>query len=217
VRAVGPAGMPTPNPLPEGEGCGLALICDVHGLAVPEAHEHYSSHRLLWESIREELLADPFQLHDPAEYLSQRMRRHGVLEEGFDRAAFIAQLVLPAYQQGLARALIAAGVAVKLHGRGWGEIDEFAAYAAGIVGDAESFDRAVHSSRGLVCPWPRVIPAELRAQGRPVVRGSSRIDLLQQTRAILSGAAPQPHPAPGKPTLAESFRTIVSSVSEPGA
>jgi hypothetical protein len=207
----------SPNPHPDGEATdlrsapepALALIIDTHDLAVPEAHEHYSSHRLLWDSIREELLADPFQLHDPAEYLAQRMRRHGVLEEGFDRAAFIAQLLLPAYQQGIARALIAAGVPLNLHGRGWGQIDQFAAHAAGPVEDAESMERAVCSSSGLVSPWPCVMPPELRALGRPVLRGSSRIDLLQQARSILHRAAQDRHPAPCRASLADALRAIL--------
>ena len=69
-------------------------------------------------------------------------------------ATFVHRLILPAYQQALARWLIDGGIAVRLFGRGWDELEEFASHHAGEIPDRAALCRAVEASTALVHVWP---------------------------------------------------------------
>ncbi|HEY1629543.1 MAG TPA: hypothetical protein VGF52_06770, partial [Tepidisphaeraceae bacterium] len=128
----------------------LSIIVDTFDLETPKDLIEYSSHGLLWESIRRELSADPFVLSDANDFLSRRMQKLNVGDENFPHQRFIEKLILPAYQQGLARTLIKANLPLRLHGSGWNDLDEFRSHAAGSITSREEFDRVISQSAVLV-------------------------------------------------------------------
>src|SRR4029450_11749842 len=98
---------------------------------------------------------DPFAVGDDAEaYVAAQMQRYDVPDEGLDRAGFIDGLVIPAHAQGVARLLIRDGFSIRLHGRGWNDIDLLADYADGPVGDRASVRAIIDRSAALVLAWP---------------------------------------------------------------
>jgi hypothetical protein len=168
----------------------LAVIADTRDVARPPAEFELSSQQLLWDFIHAELQLDPFLLNENiAAYLASRMKRLEVSERGFDWRLFVDGLIVPAYQQGLVRTLLGAGVAVKLHGAGWEGLAEFSAYAAGQVGSQAEFDSAVSQAAGLVHVWPVVHGHPIDAAGRPVVRrgGHGRDGFILDARGAATG------------------------------
>jgi hypothetical protein len=167
----GTTGSGEPLPMPPLKTV-LSIIADTVAIA-PPAFE-LSSQNILWESIRREIANDPFAVGaDVNAYLSHWLRRVGIAEETVDRIAFVHRLVLPAYQQGLARWLIGAKIDFRLFGRGWDEIEEFASRHAGEVPDRATLCRAIQSSVALVHVWPAN-----GAIGRPALRRASKTKAL---------------------------------------
>jgi hypothetical protein len=171
-------------------GSGLGIIADTLPLATPDFD--LSSHRVLWEAIAEELSRDPFALdEDVAGYLARWASRAGVAEDTIDRPQFVEQLIVPAYQQGLARWLIAAGLLLKLFGRGWDVIEEFSANFAGEIPDSGALAAAVSSCRALVHVWPGGWAHPVDFAGRPVVRrrNFAKQQWLSEARRLAAGEA----------------------------
>ena len=106
----------------------LALICDTRRIEIPPTVKSYSSHRLLWELIEEELHTDPLAVEKIDDYLTDRAAQLNIAVDALDRQAFIEGLIIPVYQQGLARLLIAAQLPIALWGNGWKNLPEFAAH-----------------------------------------------------------------------------------------
>jgi hypothetical protein len=187
-----------------------ALIADTVPLDAPERLNDFSSHLLLWNTLREELTHDPFALGpSPEAFLDARMRRYGVSSEGFDRPLVLDALIAPAFTQGVARTLLAAGVPLQLFGTGWPEIPELSAHAFGLVADRVSLRRIVHNAAALVYAWPSPHAHPLDACGRPVVRyrGGGANALVAAARAALKATTPMA--APGETLSAEKvFRLI---------
>jgi hypothetical protein len=128
-----------------------------------------SSHGLLWETIAAEVARDPLVLGDDAGvYLSRWCERAGV--EGVDRRVFVERLILPAYQQAVARALVAAGVELRLYGRGWDEVEGLSKYWGGVIRDREELRAALEEAAGVVHVWPVAWAHPVEFVGRPVVR-----------------------------------------------
>src|SRR5439155_21296842 len=98
----------------------------------------------------------------------------GIAQETVDRTLFLQRLIQPAYEQGLVRWLIAAGVQLRLFGSGWGEIDEFSAHHAGEIGDRAELIAAVDSCAALVDIWPANAAHPIYVAGRPVLRRGSK-------------------------------------------
>jgi len=158
--------------MPPAEGV-LSIIADTVAIETP-AFE-LSSQNILWESICREIADDPFVIGaDVRAYLSHWLNRVGIAEETVDRAAFVHRLILPAYQQGLARWLIDANIDLRLIGRGWDALEEFAPHHAGEVTDRAALRRAIESSTALVHVWPANGAHPIDAVGRPVLRRASR-------------------------------------------
>jgi hypothetical protein len=154
-------------------GQGLGVIADTMVLAMPEFG--LSSQKVLWETIANELANDPFAAGLDAEaYLGRWLRQALIAEETVDHALFIDRLIVPAYQQGLVRWLMRAGVEVKLFGAGWGELEEFAQRHAGEVSDRESLRRAIEACAGLVHVWPAAWAHPIEATGRAVLKRGTR-------------------------------------------
>ena len=188
-------------PVPIG---ALALIADTSGLQTPKSKLRLSSHHLLWEFIRDELLDNPFALGTNLDgYLAERRRKLGISPEGFDAAMFAGQLILPAYQQGLARRILAAGLPLRLWGNGWNELPELSSAWAGPAASAEQFAAAVAASSALVHPLPQHYAHEVDSLNRSVLRPDGRnwTPWISRTRQIL--AAPSCPAADSQP-LAEA-------------
>lgn len=168
----------------------LAMLVDTVSVKTPEDLTDYSSHALLWETIAQELERDPFVLDEVHGYLASRMRRFGIAEEAFAHARFVEKLILPAYQQAIAKALVKAKAPIKLYGQGWDSLPEFAPYAAGAVHTREQFNEAVGSCTGLIHVWPGAKAHPVEAAGAPVVRRGQNIKtLLSHAKAVLDGRA----------------------------
>lgn len=194
-------------------GAVIALIADTCSLDTPKDLIEYSSHSVLWEAIREELLRQPFALKDVNAYLKERMERLGVGEEAFARSRFIDKLIMPAYQQGVARALIGQGLPLRLYGAGWEALPESKPFAAGAVHSREHFNRALSESSALIHAWPAGLPHPIESSGLPLIRTWGR-DLQTVVREALS----MPHSTPSKsnrgsaPLSADFLQQILKSL-----
>ncbi|HSZ57977.1 MAG TPA: hypothetical protein VK797_20095 [Tepidisphaeraceae bacterium] len=174
--------------LPQAPGEGfIAMIADTRPLEAPKHVTEYSSHILLWELIQNELSADPFLISSVVpqaadQYLESRIAQLRVAEESLNKAFFLEHLVVPAYQQGLARLLIEHRLPVRLFGSGWDKIPPFAEYGYGAIETREHFTEILAQSAAVVHAWPsdRVHPID--AIGRPVLRafGRTREEFLRQ-------------------------------------
>lgn len=154
-------------------GTGLGIIADTVEIAPPQFT--LTSQKILWESIANELSDDPFAAGlDSSAYLSRWLRQASIAEETVDQALFIDRLIVPAYQQGLARWLLKARLDVKLFGRGWGQIEAFAGRHAGEINDRQDLNTAVEACAALVHVWPTPWNHPIEAQGRPVLKRGSR-------------------------------------------
>src|SRR5204862_2325963 len=112
----------------------LALIVNTNPIDVPDNLTDFSSHRVLWELIAANLHDNPFVLTEDIDaFLTRRMRKLDIAAETLSSARFITELILPAYQQSLARMLISEKIPVRIFGKGWDRIPEFAPYACGTI------------------------------------------------------------------------------------
>ena len=180
------AAWPTRIPAPAVVNC-LALLADTCTLETPITRLEASSHHLLWEMIRAELAANPFALgSDVIGFIDRRRVKLGIAEEGFDRAMFIDKLVVPAYQQGLARILLEAGVPLRLYGSAWDQIPELRDAAGGTVETREKFDEAIARASALVYAWPMRYQHPIDSLARPVlVPGRSADQWVRDAKNML--------------------------------
>ncbi len=167
----------------------LALIADTRPIEIPQAVEDYSSHRLLWEFAQNELLNDPLRLNAGIDaYLNEGMRCFQIADPGFERRIFLERLIVPAYQQGLARMMINAGLPLRLWGAGWERIDEFRSHACGTVGSREHLSQIVGQASAVVHPLPCGSAHPLDVVGRPVIKSiESRKKFIALCRKALDG------------------------------
>jgi hypothetical protein len=170
-------------------GTGLAIIADTCPIQKPTFE--MSSHGLLWDTIASELSSDPFQVgKDAAGYLSRWCARAGIDEQTLDRRTFIERLIVPAYQQALARALLQAGIELRLHGRGWNEFSDLSQQHAGEIANRDGLRAAIDSAAALVHIWPIPWTHPIEAAGQPVLRiTGSRASWIQEARRLATGAA----------------------------
>ncbi len=195
-----------------GEG-RLGIFVDTCTLETPEDLANYSSHSLLWEGIRHELHRDPFALLDVLPFLTERMKRMGIGEDGFPFNRFIEKLIMPAYQQGLARTLIGAGVPLQLYGAGWDKLPEFAAHAAGEIVDRDQFHSAIAQCAALVHVWPSALAHPIDASGALVVRRTTRRPepFVQEARAAAAGKPGARKSGATAPISLDLLRNVLSS------
>ena len=187
-------GWPTTSESPTASASrSLSIIVDTFDLKTPPDLMDYSSHSLLWEAIRHELSENPLTLTDANDFLSNRMTRMGLSEENFPRQRFIEKLILPAYQQGLARVLIKAKIPLRIFGSGWDEIDEFSSYAAGAIASREKFNAAIAQSTAVVHVWPSTLAHPIDAIQKPVVRRRDHKaqNFLSDAKSALAGNLPR--------------------------
>jgi hypothetical protein len=179
VSAGGPV-PPPPSPV-------LAVVSDTRPVVMPEALAEFSSHAMLWRHIVAELSADPFALGEgPAQYLQRRMKQSGIGAEGFDAGVFLERLILPTYEQAVARLILHAGLPLRLYGAGWDAIEELTPRAAGGVASRADLLRIRRDVTALVDCSAGFNPPPLHRLGRPVVaRAMDRRHLLAAAKQAL--------------------------------
>lgn len=201
-RAVDVAGWPPGPAIGKPAAAHLAIVADTQGVLPPPESFELSSHRLLWEAIAHELLANPFALgRDIQAYLAAHMARMGIDRTGFDFRRFIDGLIVPAFQQGVAHVLLSSGIPLKVHGCGWDGACDVRPFWSGPVVDRRGLLAAVAEAAGLVHVWPIPGVHPMDAMPRPVVRtvGRSRGALIEEARRISAGRAGSKQP--GGPVL----------------
>jgi hypothetical protein len=160
----------------------IAIVADTLALEPPSNIDDFSSHRLLWEFVADELVRNPFAIGDAADaYLTSRMRKLDVSAQTLSRGKFIASLIVPAYQQGLLRVLTDSRIPVRAFGNHWNTIE-----------DRAHFAHALAPSVALLHVFPdqkRVHAIDFAA--RPVIRpGYSAAEMIRRCREALRN--PQP-------------------------
>jgi hypothetical protein len=164
---------PTANvrAITSGDGGPASLIADTAPIVPPKAVNEFSSHLLLWDLIASEIRRDASVLGDDVEaYLAGRVRKFRIDRGAFNGGLFIEHLIIPAYQQSVARALIARRVALRLYGKGWDAMEEFAAFAGGPVNSREQFGKILAGSGALVHAWPVAHVHPIEATGLALIR-----------------------------------------------
>ena len=95
------------NPDANADDQPASLIADTLALVPPKSINEFSSHLLLWDQIVAELRGDPSLLKGGIEaYLTPRIAKFQIDETAFNTPLFIERLILPAYQQSIARAIL---------------------------------------------------------------------------------------------------------------
>lgn len=168
----------------------VALIVDTHRIQTPGAIKEFSSHRLLWDSIHEELKADPFAMGDDASaYLDSRARHAQVSEDELDRNQFLCQLILPAWRQGIAFLLVKESVPLRLFGKGWNSIDGLQPLWAGEINSGAELMQAARSAVALIAPCPDLHAHPITALSRPILYPNcGRQQFLNKARRARSNA-----------------------------
>jgi hypothetical protein len=190
----------------------LGMICATRKIQIPASISDFSSHRLLWELIEEELAANPLAVEDVEAYLSNRASQLNIAMDALDRPRFAEELILPAYQQGLARLLISAGVSIRLWGTGWGDLPEFAKRWGGAIPDPDAFDQAIGKCCGLIHCWPTRAVHPIDMTGKPVVcrNGMDRSAFIREARRVI-GAPVKPAAVRGQEALATVILELIDA------
>ena len=216
----------------------LLLAADCLPLVTPPEIEEYSSLRLLWEAIREELLGDPSRLGPSAvDFLSARRSRLGLRPDQLDSNRFLRQLIEPAFAQGIALALLRRSQQLVIHGCGWLTLAEHlsaycptlssspanastapladlirAAYR-GPINSREDLARAARDTRALVDFRP---PASNQVEPLPLltVSGLPLLRFADLLSGQLAGRIPQPSVAtstglPAPVTIQAALRQLI--------
>ncbi|HEX4125544.1 MAG TPA: hypothetical protein VHY37_12510 [Tepidisphaeraceae bacterium] len=173
----------------------LAIIADTRPAKPPRAVSDFSSQGILWEHIRAELLNDPFAVGDDVElFLNRLMRELEIAPEALDRRVFIGDLILPAYQHGLAKRLVGGGIPIRIFGKGWDTVvarPDCAALEAAWAGPLRSnaeLRSAAASAIGLVHAWPSRSAHPIQRYGKPILGPSlSATAFLRDAARLLRG------------------------------
>ncbi len=167
----------------------LGVICDTRLIEIPKPIADFSSHRLLWDLIEEELASNPLVVEDPEAYLADRAAQLNISTDSLDRVRFVQALIVPAYQQGLARLLITAGLPIRIWGKGWGNLPEFANCSVGAIENEGEFSAAVSNCRALLFCWPKRAAHPIQLAGKPIVyrQGTDRSALIRAVKTAMAG------------------------------
>jgi hypothetical protein len=187
----------------------LALIANTATLQTPVTELDLSSHHVLWESIRHEIACDPFCVGADIEvFLSRRREKLHIGTEGFDRGTFIERLIVPAWQQAIARMLLEKGLPLRVFGSGWDELPGLREHWDGPVRTREQFLSAAGAATALVYPWPGRYRGAIDALGREVLWTASRDprEWVRQARAVLQDVPAMPRQ--GEP-LAAAVKALI--------
>jgi hypothetical protein len=168
----------------------LTLIADTVSLEMPESLSEFSSHCLLWDKVRDLVLADPFSIKGSTEsWLHDQARADGIAPETLNISLFISHLIIPAYQQALAELLIKAGLPVRLYGAGWSDLPNFKTYASGPVTSREHLSDIARDAAALVSGVPSHAAHEIDAMNRPVISPcDTREQFIREAKSSVSTA-----------------------------
>jgi hypothetical protein len=177
----------------------LALIANTRTLETPTTTLDLSSHHVLWDMIRSDLLADPFSIGtDVHSFIDRRLAKLQISDEGFDRDRFINDLIVPAYQQGLVKLLANAKLPIQIFGTGWNDVPALRSFWRGEVSTRQSLAAAVVSASVLLYAWPLRYRHQIDAMGRPVLTPhlGRPTEFIRDARRLLSEAAAPPKALP---------------------
>ena len=188
VPRVHVATWPTANVPPATKG-PLLILADLRPLDPPAEIVEMSSHRLLWESIADELTREPFAIGSSIlEYLQSRMRRINIATGAMNQRRFIDELIVPACARGLAELLRRNGLPIRCAGEGWDTVEMLKPVSSGTMTTREEFANAVAASAALVHVLPTTCCHPIGFQNRPVVYASrGREAFLREARAAAAG------------------------------
>lgn len=143
------------------------LIHDLPDLEPPASVERYSTQRILWEHLAEDLVRIPFLLHEqesPQHLVRRRAEVMGVVD--VPTGLFVSGCVIPAYLRGIGRMLCRAGVHVRLFGTGWESDPVTSPRSHGPVTSREQFEGICEEAPVVVYALPQVLPATAAAGRR---------------------------------------------------
>ncbi len=197
-----------PNQRPR-ERDRIALILDLPDLAPPDAVKDFSSWRLVWEAIEQELTENPTKLgSEAAKYLDRVLTRQGIADKNLPRPLFIERLIVPAFAIGVARLLVRENVPVALHGSGWDRVAGLTEFARGPVVTRDAFNDALSDAAAVVDVFVTHPVHPVHTCGRTVIRtgGATALRIVQDARFALTASPPA---APPAGTLASAIDTLL--------
>ena len=150
----------------------FTVIAHTKSLDTPLELENFSSHRILWETLREEIRDQPSAVlaGGAASYLSERLNRYDIAGDDFPHDQFINDLILPAYAQAIVSSLIGKKTRVQIFGNGWDRIERFESFVVGPIDTRAEFLEAIDCAAALVHVWPTVTAHPIESFGIPIVR-----------------------------------------------
>lgn len=180
----------------------ISLIADARPIVMPTSESMpLSSHRLMWEHVAAELADNPLAAAGDVDgYLSQCMLKFSITPQGLDRPRFINELIVPAYQHGLARMMLDAQLPLRIYGRGWEQIDHALGAYAGVIQNRDELSEAISGSAAVIHPSPVDETHPIDASCRPIIRPTSahaRTLIPMALRLLDAGAEPavRSHPS----------------------
>lgn len=167
----------------------IKIVCDLPPLDPPRRLEEFSSQRLLWQLICEELIQQPLSTGaNPEIYLRERAARVGVDPAALPVTQFLNELIQPAFAVGVANVLRRAGLPLDLHGAGWEAHPKLQPHAQGRVSSREDLGRLIESGAVLVHVWPGARWHPVDSTGLHVLPtgGLTADALVSEARRLLS-------------------------------
>ncbi len=191
----------------------LLLMADVpEDLVCPPELARLSSVKLLWNTLVETLIKDPFScLPDPTAWLEVHRKAQSISADNFNVALFLTGMVLPAYAIGLANWLVAEGHDIRLIGTGWQAHKIAGAQQLGPLKDYAELVTAANSSTALVHVSPLKGAHPILGLGRPVIGTEGGPSQFRSRLAQLGRLSSAPNVAAGPPlgcALRELFPVI---------
>jgi hypothetical protein len=146
-------------------GRGTLLAYDLPEDVVPPEVERFSSQRVVWEMIADELRAKPFALQSsggPSSYLVGRLRAGGVEAAEVNLRQWQALLIVPNFVRGIGKMARRSGAT--LAGRGWHEGRD--------VSTSDRLGDLVARHAAVIDPTPTGLPATA-SLGLPIIHARS--------------------------------------------
>ena len=157
------------------DGVGeLTVLSNTMPLDAPKELESFSSHRVLWDTIRRDIAADPAGVMKlgVSGYLTRQLERYKIATDSFPFERFANDLIIPAYAQAIVDAKLRQNIRVKLFGDGWSDIARFRPYAAAPLSSRMALQKALAEARTLLHVWPTQFVHPSESLGIPVVRSN---------------------------------------------
>ena len=171
----------------------VTVLAHTNTLEPSKELDKFSSHRVLWETIRREIADDPTMVLTTGvrEFLTRRMDRFSISAESFPFDSFVHQLIVPAYGQAIVDSMIARRIKIRLFGDGWDQIERLKPFWAGPLQTRKSLTHAIDSAHALLHVWPTAFAHPIESLGVPVVHaisGRPQAPTQQKERPCLSAA-----------------------------